>query len=210
MVTLTRVNRSGWITLLVVAMLSFGSSAGADIAADLEALRAENVWGEVSLESGQVRHIKIDSVTADQVTLTEVIGALHERSAVYSLTDVHSVRSLGPRRIQQRISPHRRAPSLPVALGLELLVPGAGYYHAGERAQGWWVLLASVAVGATALTAGQDAAAAWIPLGSWLKLYSLHHLADEVNAVRAVADRSTRRLSADPVRAPSLGLHLRF
>ncbi|SVD87346.1 uncharacterized protein METZ01_LOCUS440200, partial [marine metagenome] len=85
MVTLTRVNRSGWITLLVVAMLSFGSSAGADIAADLEALRAENVWGEVSLEGGQVRHIKVDSVTADQVTLTEVIGALHERSAVYSL-----------------------------------------------------------------------------------------------------------------------------
>ncbi len=85
---------------------------------------------------------------------------------------------------------------MPLALGLELLIPGAGYYQTGNGSQGLKVFLASAVLGATALASGSDTAAAWIPFGVWLKLYSLGNLADEVRAAGAVQEARTRRLSA--------------
>ena len=169
--------------------------AAADVTAELDSLRIRGEWGELALTNGLVRQVQVDTIEGQQVMLQEVIGALHMRPATYALSDVRSVRPLGPRRIQARMAARPSAPSLPLTLGLELIIPGAGYFHAGEGDQGWRILLASLAIGATAVTMGENGAAVWIPLGTWLKLYSLHHLADEVRASQAQQARRSRLLS---------------
>lgn len=180
----------------VILFLSAPQLAVADVMAELDSLRSRGEWGELSLTNGLVRQVQVDTIEGQQVMLQEVIGALHMRPATYALSDVQSVRPLGPRRIQSRMAARPSAPSLPLALGLEVLIPGAGFFHAGEGDQGWRILLASLALGATAVSMGENGAAAWMPLGTWLKLYSLHHLADEVRAAQAQQARRSRLLSA--------------
>ena len=195
--TLNRLKTCNWIWALVALWaLAMPTGATVDVAAELDSLRIQDSWGEIGFESGQMRQAKVTAVQDSTVTLTEVIGALHERPATYSLAEVQSVRALGPRRLQPRMSPRQGAPSMPLALGLELLIPGAGYYQTGNGSQGLKVFLASAVLGATALASGSDTAAAWIPFGVWLKLYSLGNLADEVRAAGAVQEARTRRLSA--------------
>jgi hypothetical protein len=182
----------------------------ADVAADLDSLNAQDRWGEIVFQSGKLRHAKVEAVDAEYVTLLEVVGALQVRPARYPLAEVRSVRHLGPRRIRPRMSPSRSTPSAPIALGLELLIPGAGYLYSGDTNQGWRVLLASAALGAVALSSGENSAAAWMPLGVWLKLYSLHHLADEISATRAIQGRRSRLMARHDATSPILGLRWRF
>ncbi|MBT3344470.1 MAG: hypothetical protein HN712_21205 [Gemmatimonadetes bacterium] len=214
MVTLNRLKACGWTwALLAMWTLSIPQAVAADVAAELDSLRVQASWGELAFGNGQIRQVKVDAVEDGQVMLTEVIGALHVRPATYSLNEVQSVRVLGPRRIQPRMSPRQGATSLPLVLGMELLIPGAGYFQMGEGGKGLRILLASAALGATAMASGEDTAAAWIPLGVWLKLYSLGHLADEVRADQALQDARTRRLSASlmaPVSSTPTVLALRW
>jgi hypothetical protein len=63
------------------------------------------------------------------------------------------------------------------------LVPGGGYLYIGETKQALalWALT-GVAVG-TAIATGEDGAAGWAPLSAWIKVASLFHLRDKVQAI---------------------------
>ncbi|MBT4096611.1 MAG: hypothetical protein HOM68_26555 [Gemmatimonadetes bacterium] len=182
----------------------------ADVAADLDSLNTQDSWGEISFQNGKLRQVKVEAVDAEFVTLLEVVGALQIRPARYPLSEIRSVRHLGPRRIKPRMSPSRGRPSAPIALGLELLIPGAGYLYSGNTNQGWRVLLASAALGGVAMSSGENSAAAWMPLGVWLKLYSLHHLADEISATRAIQGRRSRLMARNDSTSPIFGVRWRF
>ena len=137
------------------------------------------------LASGGVRAIRVLALGADSVLVTEIVGALYERRAHYPVQAVQSVRVLGPRRIPLRPAPYRPRRSAAVALGLETLVPGAGYLYTGEARQGYALMLATGAAVATGLVTGKDGAAGWLPFAVWTKVASLLHLSDQLKAISA-------------------------
>ena len=71
-------------------------------------------------------------------------------------------------------------------------------------------MLASAALGGVAMSSGENSAAAWMPLGVWLKLYSLHHLADEISATRAIQGRRSRLMARNDSTSPIFGVRWRF
>jgi len=178
--------------LLCAATVS-STTAGAAVTAGstravLEQLQADGQWGEAELASGRVRAFRVLEVSADSVVVNEIIGALHERRAQYGLQAIHSVRPLGLRRIPLRPAPYRPRRSPVLALGLETLVPGAGYFYAGEARQGYALIAVSAAAVATGVATGKDGAAGWIPFIVWTKVASLLHLSDQVSAMNAARE----------------------
>ena len=160
----------------------------------LRQLQENDLWGEAVLEGGRIRDIKVDSLGADSVIVHEVVGALHQRRAVYSLTEINSLRQLGVQRIPPAQMPRRGPKSLLGAMVFEM-IPGAGYYYIGETRQGL-VLQAFTALAAGAVVAtGREGAIGWAPLAVWIRVGSLLHLWDEVKALNAVA-RSAAPASA--------------
>jgi len=151
----------------------------------LERLRAEKLWGEVVLEGGITRDIRVDSVAGDTVAVREVLGALQERRAAYPLSQIRSLRELGAQRIPLRRAPYVSPRSLSLALGLEALVPGGGYFYIGQSRQGLVLLALAGAMVGTGIATGKDGAAGWAPLAAWLKLASLVNLHAEVRGLGA-------------------------
>jgi hypothetical protein len=151
----------------------------------LEKLRDQDLWGEVVLDQGRVRQIRVQSISGDTVSVREVVGPFQERGAMYTLSQFHAVRELGDFRISQRRSAYRPEKSLLTGLLFEIAVPGGGYYYAGETKQAFVLVLVSAAAAATAIKTGSDGAAGWVPVMAWTKVASLLHLADEIGASNA-------------------------
>jgi len=187
--------------------LSVSSLSAADVAGTLRHLQQDSLWGEITLESGGIRQIQVRSLTQDTVAVREVIGALHVRPAVYSLAQIRNVREIGVHRIPQRIAPYHKPRSARVALGLELVMPGAGFFYAGDAKQGLTMLgFAAVVVG-TALATGEDGAAGWLPFATWIKVASLAQVRDQVRADNgAHEDRESFMTRAGGFRVPLVGL----
>ncbi len=186
------------------------------IAATLEKMAAEESWGEVVLKSGKVRAIQVVSIEGEEISVREVVGALHERPATYSLDQLHSIRELGNRRIAMRPAAYQPRRSLLAALLIETPIPGGGFFYIGESRQGFSLLLFSAAAAGTGFLAGREGAAGWVPIVAWTKLASLLHLRDQVGAINAYHER---QLEADtrygeagrtPSSPPFLRLGFRF
>ncbi len=173
------------------------------IVATLEKIAADESWGEVVLKSGKVRAIQVVAIDGEEISVREVIGALHERPATYSLGQFHSIRELGSRRIPMRLAAYQPRRSLVAALTIETLIPGGGFFYIGESRQGFSLLLFSAAAVATGILTGKDGAAGWVPIGVWSKFGSLLHLRDQVQAINAYHER---RLDADSRNGDAGGL----
>lgn len=186
---------------------SVSSVSAADVAGTLRHLQQDSLWGEITLESGGIRQIQVRSLTQDTVAVREVIGALHVRPAVYSLAQIRHVREIGVHRIPQRIAPYHKRRSARVALGLELVMPGAGFFYAGDARQGFTMLgFAAIVIG-TALATGEDGAAGWLPFATWIKLASLAQVHDQVLADNGAHDDRDGFMSrAGGFRVPLVGL----
>ena len=186
-------SKPGLMVALVLAALGTWSAdpARGSLSEDearnlLRHLEANDLWGEAVLEGGRIRDIKIDSLAGDSVIVREVVGALHQRRAVYPLTAINSLRQLGAQRIPPSPTPWRGQMSLPLAMIAEM-IPGFGYYYIGEFRQGL-VLQAFTALAAGAVLAtGEKGAAGWAPLAVWIRVGSLLHLWDEVKALNQAA-----------------------
>lgn len=171
--------------LLSLLLLCSSVSAADDVSQTLRQLHEQSLWGEITLATGGVRQVHVQSMSDDSVSVTEVIGPLHQRPAAYAVASIRSARELGVYRIQQRMAPYRAPRSRTVALGLELVIPGAGYFYAGDARQGYTILgFAAVVVG-SAIATGNDGAAGWAPFAAWVKIASLAHLRDQVDADNA-------------------------
>ena len=162
----------------------------------LKKLHDEDLWGEVILQRGGTRDIKVLSIQGDTVAVREVVGALHERQAVYTVAEFRSLRELGAYRISQRRAAYTPRKSMFWGLLVEAAVPGGGYFYTGENRQGAALLLFSGAAVATGLATGKDGAAGWVPLAVWTKVASLLHLKDQISASNQSQEALTRR-SAD-------------
>jgi hypothetical protein len=167
---------------ILCCALSASTAGAADVAVTLQSLHEDSLWGEITLESGGIRQIQVQSLTADTVVVREVIGALHVRPAIYSVAQIRSAREIGVYRIPQRTAPFRRSRSTKVAFGLELVIPGAGFFYVGDISNGYRMLGFAALVGGTALATGGDSAAGWLPFAAWTKVASLAQLRDQVNA----------------------------
>jgi len=185
--------RSLWLVLALLVPAAVRASMEPDeVRTMLERLRAEELWGEAVLGDGCVRAIQVDSLRGDSVAVREVVGALHQRQAVYALSDFRSLRELGAHRILLRRAAYRPPKSLFTALTLETLIPGGGYFYIGEMRQGLILVgLAATAVG-TGVATGKDGAAGWVPISAWIKIASLFHLRDEVRAINPVSGKRQR------------------
>ncbi|MBI2501801.1 MAG: hypothetical protein HYW07_01015 [Candidatus Latescibacteria bacterium] len=150
---------AGVLSLMPLALWA-GEAMGAEqLRAGLERLHRQELWGELELAGGGTREVRVDSVAGDTVVVREILGALMERPAVYALSQIRSLRELGAQRIPLRRAAYASHRSLPLALGLEVLVPGGGYFYAGQARQGLVLLaLAGAALGtALATLAGRSA-----------------------------------------------------
>lgn len=155
--------------------------------AGLQRLQSQGWWGELELAAGGTREVKVEAVAGDTVAVREVLGPLMEHPAVYALSQVRSLRELGAQRIPLRRAAYVLPRSMPLALGLEVLVPGGGYFYAGQPRRGLVLLaLAGAAVG-TALATGKDGTAGWVPLATWFKVASLVNLHAELRGINAAA-----------------------
>ncbi len=202
--------RLTWTLLLLLiplaATLTRAESADGKIRETLRKLHDEDLWGEVILQRGGSRDIKVLSIQGDTVAVREVVGALHERPAVYMVADFRSLRELGTHRISQRRAAYNPGRSMLKALLLNI-VPGGGYFYSGENRQGAALLVFSAAAVATAWATGKDGAAGWLPLAAWTKVASMLHLKDQISAGNqsreALTGRSadTHLLSQGPDRA---------
>ena len=207
--------RLAWALLALLAPLA-ATPTGAEVAdgkirETLQRLHDEGLWGEVILQRGGTRDIKVLSIQGDTVAVREVVGALHERPAEYMVAEFRSLRELGTHRISQRRAAYTHSQSVFKALVLELIVPGGGYFYSGENRQGAALLFFSAAAIGTGWATGKDGAAGWVPLAAWTKVASLLHLRDQISAgnraQEALAGRSAdaHLLSQRPARALQSG-----
>lgn len=176
--------------LLLMPLVLWAGEAmdAAQLRAGLERLHHQGWWGEMELAGGSTREVKVDSVAGDTVVVREILGALMEHPAVYTLSQIRSLRELGPQRIPLRRAVYSAPRSRPLALGLEVLVPGGGYFYAGQPRQGLVLLaLAGVVVGA-GLATGKSGAAGWVPLAAWVKVASLVNLNAELKGINTAAE----------------------
>jgi ribosomal protein S28E/S33 len=212
-------NRIGLTAVLALLALACGGSAALGqetVRTTLERLQTDELWGEITLQAGGVRQVRIESLAGDEVVVREVVGPLQARHAVYELAAIRSAREIGVHRIPRRVAPYRAVKSPTLALAIEVVLPGFGYFYAGETRQGYAQLGVSAAAVATALATGEDGGAGWIPFVAWTKVAALLHLRDEVRAANAVhreraaglADRRTRDPRA--ARIPIAAIHMRF
>ena len=203
-----------WIWLPVILLAARGAEATmetAEVRSLLQEMQAEEAWGEAVLTDGRVRSLRVEELAVDSVAVVEVVGALQEREAAYALADIRSLRSLGMHRIQARHAAYRQPKSGLLAFMLELPVPGMGFFYIGEHKQGLALMGMAVAAAGTAVLTGGDAAAGWVPLSVWVKIASLFHLRDQVQAINKLAKNV--ELGALPGRestVPALRLKLDF
>ena len=198
--------------LLQVSLANAAMDAG-QVRGLLEKLQGEAEWGEAVFEDGRVRSFRVETLGADSVAVVEIIGALQERSAAYGLDEFRSLRSLGAYRIQPRRAAYQPQKSGLVALLLEAVVPGAGYFYIGESKQGLVLLGLTAAAAATAVTTGESTAAGWAPISIWIKISSLTHLRDQVQAINKSSFQASVELGALRGReatVPGLRLNLTF
>ena len=191
------------LALVVLAPGTADSAQGSmkvDEARDLlRHLQENDLWGEAVLEGGRIRDIKVDSLAVDSVIVREVVGALHQRRAVYPLSGINSLRQLGARRIPPAQMSWQGSYSLPAAMIVEMF-PGAGYYYIGEFRQGLVLQAFTTVVAGVVWATGWKGAAGWAPLAAWVRVGSLLHLWDEVKALNQ-ASRSADSGSASRVRS---------
>lgn len=200
-----------WSSTVIFLLVCTSASAGQEeVAANavrqrLQQLKREAGWGKVVLREGKQQVVRVDTVRGDSVAVGERLGPLYFRPAVYALSDIESVSILreGPRPVAQT----RPVVSITQALGLELLVPGAGYLYVGERGTALGLAGAAAAATATALATGTDGAAGWVPLAAWLKVASLLDLRDQVRAMNGTGTDGGADGGGGPVTRP--GTYLR-
>ncbi len=195
------------LTVIFAARPACPAMSGDEVRDGLRQLRERELWGEAVLSGGQIRAIKVDSLADDRVVVRAVAGPFQERSEVLALSDIHSLRILGEHRVPLRRAPYRERRSLAAALGLEILVPGGGYFYIGEPRQGLALLAFTAAAVGTARATRRDGVAGWLPIGVWIKAASLWHLTDEVRAMNA---SHTQSVVIEPMPGPSPGLQVRL
>jgi hypothetical protein len=155
--------------------------------AGLERLQSQGWWGELELAEGGTREVQVEGVAGDTVAVREILGPLMERQALYTLAQIRSLRELGVQRIPLRRAAFAAPRSAFLALGLETLVPGGGYFYAGQPRQGLVLLALAGAVVGTGLATGKSGAAGWVPLAAWVKVASLVNLHAELRGINALA-----------------------
>ncbi len=203
-----------WIWLAAILLVARGAEAAMEteeVRSLLEKMQAEEAWGEAVLTDGRVRSLRVEELEADSVAVVEVVGALQEREAAYSLAEIRTLRTLGTHRIQSRHAAYQQPKSGLLAFLLELPVPGAGYFYIGEHKQGLALMGLTVTAVGTAFLTGAETAAGWVPLSAWVKVASLAHLRDQVQSINKVA--KSVELGALPGReaaVPALRLKLSF
>ena len=203
-----------WIWLPAILLVARGAEAAMEteeVRGLLEKMQAEEAWGEAVFTDGRVRSLRVQEIEADSVAVVEVVGALQEREAAYTLADFCSLRTLGMQRIQSRRAAFQQSKSRLLAFLLELPVPGAGYFYIGEHKQGLALMGLTVTAVGTAFLTGADTAAGWVPLSAWIKIASLFHLRDQVQSINKLAKKV--ELGALPGReatVPALRLKLSF
>ena len=203
-----------WIWLPAILLAARGAEAAMEteqVRSLLQEMQAEAAWGEAVLADGRVRSLRVEGIEADSVVVVEVVGALQEREAAYSLAEIRSLRTLGTQRIQSRRAAYQQPKSGLLAFLLELPVPGAGYFYIGEHKQGLALMGLTVTAVGTAYLTGAETAAGWVPLSAWVKIASLAHLRDQVQAINKAA--TSVELGALPGReaaVPALRLKLSF
>jgi len=148
----------------------------------LKKLESEGFWGEVVLNNGKIRQIRIESVTNDSVEVIEVYGALQRRVVSYSIGEFKSIRVIGNQRIQLRSTLIGDSKSKVFALGSEMIFPGAGYLYLGDKEQALSLFSFTGVALMTAVLTGENATAGWLPLLSWVKIASMFQLNDKINA----------------------------
>lgn len=179
--------------VLAIGLCLASTAANGDVRQTLSELQQCEVWGEARLRDGAVRPVRVLFLSADSVWVQEVVGALHERPATYGLKEIESLRVLGQYRIPRNPAPYRGPRSTWTALGLELVVPGGGFFYIGQPRQGWSLLAFSAAAVATAGLTGKDGAAGWVPFAVWTKAAALAQVRDEVAALNAAHDAGLAR-----------------
>ena len=177
---------------------------------ELARLQEEGLWGELRLADGRMRSVKVESVAEDSAVVQQVVGAFQHLRAVYALSEIHSVRTLGSERIPPRRAVFGTSKSLTTALVLETLVPGAGYFYAGENGMGLTLLGIGAVVVGTIVATGEEGVAGTVPLAAWIKLGSLVHLRDEVRALNAANRQGLSVQWVPPVEGVSLGARLSY
>ena len=180
-----------WIWLPAILLVVRGAEATMEteeVRSLLQEMQAEKAWGEAVFTDGRVRSLRVEEIAADSVAVVEVVGALQERQAAYSLAEISSLRSLGEYRIQSRRAGYQQSKSGLLAFLLELPVPGAGYFYIGEHKQGLALMGLTVTAVGTAVLTGADTAAGWVPLSAWIKIASLAHLRDQVQSINKLAE----------------------
>jgi len=193
-------------TVFCLALTTLAAAA-ADVPGTLRHLHESSLWGEITLESGRIRQIQVKSLSDDVIEVREVIGALQVRDAQYSVAQIRSAREIGVHRIPQRIAPYHGKRSTRLAVGLELLIPGAGFFYAGDARQGYTMLGFAAIVAGTAVATGKDGAAGWLPFAGWAKLASLAQVRDQVAANNgAHKDRAGGMTFAQGLRLPLVAL----
>ena len=153
-----------------------------DMVPILKKLESEGFWGEVVLNNGKIRQIRIESVTNDSVEVIEVYGALQRRVVSYSIGEFKSIRVIGNQRIQLRSTLIGDSKSKVFALGSEMIFPGAGYLYLGDKEQALSLFSFTGVALMTAVLTGENATAGWLPLLSWVKIASMFQLNDKINA----------------------------
>ena len=204
--------QAGLIGLAFAASASHGEEAVRTV---LEKLDSEGLWGEITLEPGVMRQVRVEALGADTVNVSEVIGPLQARPAVYPLAAIRSAREIGLHRIPRQIAPYQPPRSTVLAFAIEAVLPGFGYFYAGEFGQGFSLLGVTAIAGGTAWVTGRSGAAGWMPLLAWTKVASLLHLRDQVRAANAVhqareAEALPGERAAMDGPVPLAGVRLRF
>ncbi len=198
--------------MLMGALLLLPLAAGAAEPMDTETLRAglqrlqsQDWWGELELAAGGTREVKVDGVAGDTVAVREILGPLMEHRTTYGLAQIRSLRELGAQRIPLRRAAYAPSRSTSLALGMELLVPGAGYFYADQPRQGLMLLALTGAVVGTGLATGKGGQAGWVPLAAWVKVASLVNLHAELGGINAVAAEGRQ-----PSQTPGVQLRLSY
>lgn len=204
-----------WAMVAWVVGVSLDVCAAAAMPADslVAALRRTQTmgdWATAVTAGGDSLTILVEDVYADSVAVRRRLGPLYEQPAVYALTDLRLVVPWTPAGTIAAPGHHL---SLRSAMGLELLIPGAGYLYVGDTGTALTLAgLAGLAAGTAVLT-GQDGAAGWVPAMAWIKVASLLHLRDEVRARNGALEGDTPRRGGGPTVPPgsylrSLSLHV--
>ena len=200
-----------WMYSLLTTLCLFSGNVWAAAAPDTlvsaaaQRLQVQEEWGEAVIRGGATMTIRVDAVRGDSILVRERVGPLYLRPAVYALHDLVSITALdsSPR----RVVPVSARASMPLVLGMEVLIPGAGYLYVGEQRTGLALATVAAAAVGTAVATGKAGAAGWAPAIAWLKVASLVNLRDQVRAINGNGADGGSRGGGGPAVTP--GSYLR-